>query len=120
MWDVTLFYEPMFRRNVSLLVITAYVVPGSPTFSSDDRGGKFLRNVTYYKSHTASHPRRRYYSELECFDLLLISVTKFHEKLLTVLELLYRYRRTDRIVKRTYGIKEAFRKVKDSLKNVDE
>jgi hypothetical protein len=45
---------PVFLRSVRRLLVTASVVPSSPTLCHPDEGGaKFLRNVGSYESHTA-------------------------------------------------------------------
>jgi hypothetical protein len=46
---------PLVRNNVSEEGL-------SDSFHLDNGGDTFLRNVGSYKSHTASHPRRRYSS----------------------------------------------------------
>jgi hypothetical protein len=43
----------VFLRSVRRLLVTAKVVPSSPTLYHPDGGDKFLRNVGFYKSHTA-------------------------------------------------------------------
>jgi hypothetical protein len=43
-------------------VVTANVVPSSPILVTYDGGDMFLRNIGSYKTHTASHLRRRHSS----------------------------------------------------------
>jgi hypothetical protein len=49
------------------LLLAANVVPSSLIFHPDDGSDTFLRNVGSYKSHTVSHPRRRYSSIIRWF-----------------------------------------------------
>jgi hypothetical protein len=49
--------------SVLQLLVTANVVPRSLIFYPDDGGGTFLLKVGSYKSHTASHSRRRHSSQ---------------------------------------------------------
>jgi hypothetical protein len=44
------------------LLVTGNVVPNTDSCHPDDGGATFIRNVGSYKSHTASHPTRRYSS----------------------------------------------------------
>jgi hypothetical protein len=43
----------VFLRSVRRLLVTASVVPSSPSCHPDEGGAKFLRNVGSYKSHMA-------------------------------------------------------------------
>jgi hypothetical protein len=55
-WDVTpcgSYKNLVFLRSVRRLLVTARVVPSSTIFHPDEGGAKFLRNVGFYKSHTA-------------------------------------------------------------------
>jgi hypothetical protein len=51
------------RRTVHWLLVTTSVVPSSPILVTlKNWDVKFLRNVGFYKGHTAQHPRKRHSS----------------------------------------------------------
>jgi hypothetical protein len=51
----------VFLRSLLRLLVTANF-PGPPALVTDDGSEILLRNVGYYKSHVASHHRKRHYS----------------------------------------------------------
>jgi hypothetical protein len=53
---------PMINLTIGEIGATLAVTNYRVKSNNDDGGDTFLRNVGFYKSHTAQHPRRRHSS----------------------------------------------------------